>query len=338
MPKIFISIMKYDYGVAERGYSYEYNNLYLPLCDVYGKDQVFLFDFYSEFKTFGKSEMNKKLKELITKQKPDIALFALFENEFDPQIVNSLKQITKTVVYFFDDPWRKDFAKYWRQYFSFFSTPDYTMYKKYLSDGVDNAIFSPFGFNKNIYKKLNIEKIYSVSFIGGYSPLRDWIIRGLKKKGIEVEVFGRGWSKEKSWLTEEEMVKVINQTKINLNLSNAVSYHLPFLLWSLHSTRAVKELLLLRKTIEQVKGRHYELNGCGGFQLSYNIPGLEVAFEINKEIAVYDSLKKLPQRIKYYLKHENEREEIALNGYNRAVKDHLAQDYMQQLVRKVLDY
>ena len=164
------------------------------------------------------------------------------------------------------------------------------------------------------------------------------LVDELKKKGIEVEVFGRGWNKEKSWLTEEEMVKVINRTKINLNLSNAVSYHLPFLLWSLHSRRAIKELLLLRKTIEQIKGRHYEINGCGGFQLSYNIPGLEVAFEIDKEIAVYNSLKNLPQRIKYFLEHENERNEIALNGYNRAIKDHSAQNYMRQLVKKILDY
>lgn len=336
MPKIFISIMKYDYGIEERGYSYEYNNLYLPLCDVYGKEQIFLFDFYTEFKNFGKSEMNKKLKQLITEQKPDIALFALFENEFDPQIINTLKKVTKSVVYFFDDPWRKDFANHWRRYFSFFSTPDYTMYKKYLSDSIENSIFSPFGFNKNIYKKLGLEKIYDVSFIGGYSPLRDWIIRKLKKKGIDVKVFGRGWNNEKSWLTEEEMVKVINQTKINLNLSNAVSYHLLFLIWSLHSPRAVKELLLLRKTVEQVKGRHYEINGCGGFQLSYNIPGLEIAFEIDKEIAVYDSLKNLPQRIKYFLDNENERESIALNGYNRAARDHSAQNYMQQLINKVL--
>ncbi|MCH8171214.1 MAG: glycosyltransferase [Bacteroidetes bacterium] len=210
------------------------------------------------------------------------------------------------------------------------------MYKKYLSDGIENAIFSPFGFNKNIYKKIEMEKIYNVSFIGGYSPLRDWIIMKLKKKGINVNVFGRGWNNEKSWLTEEEMVKVINQTKINLNLSNAVSYHLLFLIWSLHSPRAVKELLLLRKTVEQVKGRHYEINGCGGFQLSYNIPGLEIAFEIDKEIAVYDSLKNLPQRIKYFLDNENERESIALNGYNRAARDHSAQNYMQQLINKVL--
>jgi len=261
LPKIFISIMKYDYGVTERGYSYEYNNLYLPLCDVYGKENVFLFDFFSIYKKEGKAEMNKTLKQLVTELKPDIALFALFQNEFVPQVVDSLKEITKTVVYFFDDPWRKKFANYWKQFFSYFSTPDYTMYNNYLSLGYKNVLFTPFGYNKNIYKKRDENKIYDVSFIGGYSPLREWTIKKLRKNGIDIKVFGRDWNKNNSWLSEEEMVRVINQTKINLNLSNAVSYHLPFLFWSLHSTRAIKELLLLRKTIEQVKGRHYEING-----------------------------------------------------------------------------
>ncbi len=328
--------MKYDYGVTERGYSYEYNNLYLPLCDVYGKENVFLFDFFSIYKKEGKAEMNKTLKQLVTELKPDIALFALFQNEFVPQVVDSLKEITKTVVYFFDDPWRKKFANYWKQFFSYFSTPDYTMYNNYLSLGYKNVLFTPFGYNKNIYKKRDENKIYDVSFIGGYSPLREWTIKKLRKNGIDIKVFGRDWNKNNSWLSEEEMVRVINQTKINLNLSNAVSYHLPFLFWSLHSTRAIKELLLLRKTIEQVKGRHYEINGCGGFQLSYYIPGLEAAFEIEKEIAVYNSFKDLKNKITFYLENENLRQDIAENGYNLAVKAHTAQNYMQQLINKVI--
>ncbi len=247
-----------------------------------------------------------------------------------------MKNVTKTVVYFFDDPWRKKFANYWKQFFTYFSTPDYTMYNKYLSEGNKNVLFTPFGYNKNIYKKNKCSKIYDVTFIGGYSPLREWTINKLNKKGLKINVFGRGWNNNNSWLSEEEMVNVVNQSKINLNLSNATSYHLPFLLWSLQSFTAIKELLLLRKTIEQVKGRHYEINGCGGFQLSYNIPGLEVAFEIEKEIAVYDSINDLYDKIIYYLNNDNIREEIALNGYNRAVKEHSAQNYMKHLVNKVI--
>jgi len=336
LPKIFLSIMKYDYGESKRGFSYEYNNLYLPLCDVFGKDSVYLFDFFTHYKEKGKTEMNLSLKQTITEQKPDIALFALFTDEFNPEIINSLKEITKTVVCFFDDPWRTKFVNYWKQYFTFFSTPDHTMYQKYLSNGYKNVFFTPFGFNKNIYKKIDTKKIYDISFIGGYSPLRDWTIKKLNSNEIDVKVFGRGWNNNKSWLTEGEMVNVINQSKINLNLSNAQSYYLPFLIWSLRSFKTVRDLLLLRKTVEQVKGRHYEINGCGGFQLSFNIPGLEIAFEIEKEIAVYSSIDNLIERINYYLKNDQERELIAENGYQRSLKDHSAQNYLKLLVNKVI--
>ena len=118
MPKAFISIMEYDYGVRSRGHSYEYYNIYLPVCDLLGEENVYLFDYYSEFKSSGRQRMNKKLKEIILAEKPDLALFCLFENEFDETIISSLRDITKTVSYFIDDPWRVDFAKHWRKYWS----------------------------------------------------------------------------------------------------------------------------------------------------------------------------------------------------------------------------
>ena len=111
MTKAFVSILKYDYGVKSRGYSYEYYNIYLPLCDILGKENVVLFDFYTEYKSSGKQGMNKKLREIVVSGKPDFALFSLFENEFDVEVVSSLRDHSKTISYFMDDPWRVDFAR-----------------------------------------------------------------------------------------------------------------------------------------------------------------------------------------------------------------------------------
>ena len=182
MPKAFIAVLKYDYGVKERGYSYEYYNLYLPVCEILGEENVYLFDFTTEFKELGKAGMNKKLKEAIISEKPDLALFSLFENEFDEETLSSIRDYTKTISYFIDDPWRIEFTKHWRQYFDFFSTPDYYTYQKYLLQNIKNVFYSPFGYNQNIYKKLDIEKIYDVSFVGNYSPYRRWIIDYLKEE------------------------------------------------------------------------------------------------------------------------------------------------------------
>ena len=140
-------MMKYDYGDEHRGYSFEYYNIYLPMCDVLEEENVLLFDFYSEFKKRGKKEMNKRLKDFIISERPDFAVFCLFENEFDEEMISSLKEFTKTVVYFIDDPWRRKFAAHWRNYFHFSTTPDYYMFKRYKTEGIKNVILSPFGFN-----------------------------------------------------------------------------------------------------------------------------------------------------------------------------------------------
>lgn len=327
--------MKYDYGNKNRGYSYEYYNIYLPLCDVYGSENILLFDFYSEFIASGKSGMNKKLLETIKSEKPDVGLFCLFENEFDEEIVNSLKDITKTCVYFFDDPWRQKFVRHWIKYFHYFTTPDYYMYKRYLAEGLEEVIYSPFGFNSSLYKRLDLKKDIDVSFVGGFSPLRRWIVKHLRKNGINIRVFGRGWDSN-SWISQEKMVEIFNRSKVNLNLSNASFFDIRFLLASLKSMKAIKQLLLLRKTSEQIKGRHYEINGCGGFQLSYFVPGLNLAYEIDKEIAVYDNINSISDLVEFFLKDDELRNTISKKGYIRSHKDHPAQLYMKQLISRVL--
>lgn len=337
MPKVFIAVLKYDYGVKARGYSYEYYNIYLPVCDLFGEENVFLFDFYSEYKSAGKRGMNNKLKEIIESEKPDIALFSLFENEFDEGTVSSLRDKTKTVSYFIDDPWRIEFARHWRKYFHYFSTPDYYTYRKYLLENISNVIYAPFGFNPKIYKKIEGGYKYDVSFVGNYSPYRKWIVDYLERNGIHVSVFGRNWGKYGSWVSQEEVVNIFNQSRINLNVSNAVSYDLSFLAHSFFSVRDWKELLLLKKNKEQVKGRHYEINGCGGFQLSYFVPGLNLVYEIEKEIAVYENVRNLPEEINFFLNNEELRNEIAQNGYLRSRNDHKADKYLGTLINKVLN-
>jgi len=336
--KIVAAIMEYDYGARARGFSFEYYNVFLPLCDIYGKENVLLFDYFTEFKQNGKVKMNNKLNGLISVEKPEIVIFCLlWENQFDENIVSSLREKTKTVIYFLDDPWRQKFVRHWIKYFNFFSTPDYYMFKLYEIEGFKNVIYSPFGFNSAIYKKLNLDKTYDVSFVGGYSPLRKWIIRLIEKEGLKVNVFGRGWGKRGAWISQEQMVEIFNRTKINLNLSNAIYKGPDFLLWSLHSLKNIKQLILLKKNKEQVKGRHYEINACGGFQLSYFIPGLNLIYEIDKEIAVYEDITHIPSLVKFFLKADELRNTIAGNGCKRSQKDHSAQTYMKRLVEHVLN-
>lgn len=334
--KILVVIMQYDYGVKERGYSYEYVNIYTPLLEIYGEECVSLFDFYSFFKEHGKDKTNEKIVEIVKTQTPDITLFCLFKNEIKKETILEINNFTKSFSYFIDDPWRIEFANYWIKYFKYFSTPDYFKYKNYLNEGFKNVLYSPFGFNSSIYEKRDLEKIYDVSFVGGYSPYRKWIFSLLKKEGIEVKTFGRGWNSKKSWVSQDEMVNIFNQSKINLNLSNAISYDFKFLLSNITNPLSIIRLLRLKKIKEQIKGRHYEINGCGGFQLSYYVQSLNLAYSIENEIAVFDNVYNLADTIKFYLKNETLRNDIAIKGYEKSQKEHKAQNYLKNTIEQIL--
>jgi spore maturation protein CgeB len=330
--------MKYDYGIEERGFSFEYLNTYLPAVDVFGKDNVLLFDFMTGFKKNGKRKMNDDLFEMIKSEKPDLTIFCLFKFEIEEVTVSKIKSFTRTLSYFYDDPWRQPFFRHWIEYFDYFSTPDFYMFKQYELEGLTRARYSPFGFNSSIYIKKDLPQKYEVSFIGGYSAYRRWVFHLLEKEGIKVNIFGRGWEGEKSWVTQEEMVDIFNQSKINLNLSNASLFDIKFLTYSLSSPFAVKNILRTKKNKEQIKGRHYEINGCGGFQLSYFVPGLNLIYEIDKEIAAFENVHNLPDIIRFFLKSDEQRSKIAAQGYQRSIKEHTAQGYIERLCKSVFQF
>jgi spore maturation protein CgeB len=73
---------------------------------------------------------------------------------------------------------------------------------------------------------------------------------------------------------------------------------------------------------DQIKGRNFEVPGCGGFMLTGMAENLGQYYEIGKEVACFDDRHDLIDKVRYYLKHEDEREAIAQAGYERTMRDH----------------
>lgn len=313
--KILIVCMEYDYGDPSRGHSYEYYNFYQSLKDL-GHD-VTLFDYMAELKRLGKTEMNRKLLEVVRASRPDLAMFSLYTDQLDPGTVKQLNNFTRTLCFFHDDTWRVDFSQFWARHFDFFSTPDVYGERKYADIGLPNAIHFPFGCNEKLYRKTGALKKYDVSFVGAWHPYREWLIKRLRKAGITVEVAGYRWPS--GIATHEQMVALFNQSSINLNLSNSASWDARYLV---SSPRALVNRIRSAKSGEQLKARHFEINGCGGFQLSYYVEGLERQYEIGAEIAVYLDPDDLLQKVKLYLANETLRESIAGAGYARTILNH----------------
>lgn len=314
--KILLVCMEYDYGDINRGHSYEYFNFYQSLVtDGY---EVEIFDYMQELAKSTKEEMNLALVEKTRKFSPDIAIFSLYTDQLFPETIHSVRELTQTLCFFHDDTWRKDFSLYWAKQFDYFSSPDIYCVEKYRRLGLNNVIHFPFGVNHHLYKKLSrIEKIYDLSFVGGWHPVREWLIKLIEKNGFKVYVAGHGWPN--GIINHNRMIEIFNQTKINLNFSNSSNWDARYLF---HRPKSLKDNIKGAKNVEQMKARMFEINSCGSFQLCYYVDGLEHSYKITKEIGVYISPNDLIEKINFYLGSDLYREEIAEAGQLRTLKDH----------------
>lgn len=78
--------------------------------------------------------------------------------------------------------------------------------------------------------------------------------------------------------------------------------------------------------------RILDIMGCGGFVLTNYQPELDDFFEIGKDIEVFRNIEELKEKCKFYLTHEKERLNIAINGYQK-IRDHFS--YPHQLNKMI---
>jgi len=331
--KVLVVYMQYDYGVPARGLSGLDYYFVQPLANV--ADSVITFDFMAELHKVGRERMNQALLDTVRRERPDITLVSLYTDQFIPEIIREINKHTITVAYLFDDTWRVTHSRFWAHQFSFVTTSDVNGVRRFRDAGFTNVVYSPFGCNTNVYTRKELPHRYDVSFVGQYHPHRAWYFRQLQKAGIDVQAWGYGWNNGR--ISFDEMIDVFNQSKINLNMSNCVSWDLRYLL---SSPKALKDTLnSLRladaKTREMVKARHFEINACGGFQLTYYVEGLERFYEIGEEVALYATPDDLIEKIRYYLHDADERNRVATRGYKRTITQHTLEQRYRALLEQV---
>lgn len=321
--------MEYDYGIRAMGRSFGYNNLLLPLRDLY-PDAIF-FDHLERLAAVGRQAMNEELIRLVEVKRPLITIVVLYTDQFFPETIRALSRWTTVVGYFYDDVWRRDYANFWARHFDFVTTPERGGVTRFAEAGFSNAIHSAFAFNDRIYRRLDVQMEYDVSFVGGYHPYREWLIDRLRKRGSIIGVFGPGWPAGK--VSTDDMVRIFNASRINLNISNSSEWELRYVM---SSVKALKWTLRQQKRRQQLKGRHFEIAGAGGFQLTYELNGLEDYFAPGDEIVTYRGSRDLVSKVEFYLASDTERRRIARGGWLRAQAQHTARQRMAALIDEVL--
>lgn len=105
-------------------------------------------------------------------------------------------------------------------------------------------------------------------------------------------------------LSDLEMIQLYSRSKINLGFSSCGETH------------------QTGERIMQIRLRDFEVPMSGGFYMVEYMEELEEFFEIGKEIVCYTGPEDLADKIKYYLRHDDEREAIRRAGRERCLRDH----------------
>lgn len=112
--------------------------------------------------------------------------------------------------------------------------------------------------------------------------------------------------------TLTEMPKIFRCSKINLNIT----------------MRPIQSGLSLRI---------WDVLGCGGFLLSNYQSEIPEYFELGKDLDCYESLSDLKEKCAFYLAHEDIRQEIAHNGYEKIKQLHTYKHRVAEILRVVTD-
>jgi len=239
-----------------------------------------------------------------------------------PLTINQISKLDfpKKIVFFTDDDWQfYPISRHFARSFDWIITTYPDRLPLYSQHGYDNIILSQYGCNQNVFGNLKLAKVYDVTFIGAPHGNRTDLIRFLIAKGIDIKVFGAGWKrypdlvgKWGGYLSDAKMARIICKTRINLNPSRS------------YDDRSI-----------QLKGRTFEIAGCGGFQLTEHQPDLYKFYNRGTEIVTYTSNGQLLDLIQYFLKHEEEREAIARNAYARTMADHTWEKRLHDILESI---
>jgi hypothetical protein len=146
-----------------------------------------------------------------------------------------------------------------------------------------------------------------VSFVGSPFEERPQFLRELIfEHKLPVTLSGHGWNRV---LTEEEQRRYVRGAYLKDNEYREA-------IWQ----SKINLAFVTKLNEDDVAHKAFEITACGGFLLAKRTPGHQAAFEEGQEAEFFSSVDECAEKVRYYLAHPAEREQIAQRGRERAVR------------------
>lgn len=270
--------------------------------------RTFFIDYFDLIGDVGIREAQNEVTKLIEKENITLVFFIFVSGDpiLDPRFIQTIAQERFIAMVFWDsEQFFEQIDRYYAQLADLVLLPSNDEYLYKLQALGINALCSFSLFDSTKYKAIpDAQKTIDVSFVGEVTKgKRQEYIRYLEENGIAIAAFGNGTKNGK--VSFEKVVEIFNTSKINLSFTGTYANDV----YSFCSN--------INNRILQNKGKPIEVALCGGFVLSEYVPSLERVFE-PKSIDMFETKEELLEKIRYYLEHEEERQEMAMRSHNYA--------------------
>ena len=258
---------------------------------------------------------------------------------FSEELFGILKDERK-VVFHSDDAggvWFRNCSKYDYRYDFVVTSSKEGYMKRTESEGYKgNACYVPWGYNDSIYfKKDGEKKDTDVVFLGSNferdgeyfldgefrQALLTRLYEASVKHGFSLKLYGAGWDRHPvlnacyaGFADAGEVNGILNRARIILGLGYTID----------------------REPTYQTKLKHFENSGTGSFQLVNENPELEELF--GDSLGYFKDADDMVDKVLYYLKHEEEREEKADRAYRICMEESTISERIRELFSKAGDF
>lgn len=298
---------------------------------------------------------NRQIQEAARQHRPQL-MWAEKQEQMQPQTLEVLRALGVHLLHFTPDPY---FTLSWKRTalmdacMPLFDTV--VTSKRYEMDEYQRTcrqvIYMPLGYAERHHRPVSpADKITrqsfrsDVGFLGGWEPRREESLSAIAALDCDLKIWGYAWDHliDGKWTPRRAMrLKMLAghdtytlhaNPKLARALQGGEVYGDAYA-WALSGAR-ISVGFLRHVCPDQHTTRTFEIPACASMMIADRTEEHQEFFEEGKEAEFFSSKDELVEKVNFYLRHEEQREKVARNGYDRCVRSGYC--YLK-LVKKVLE-